>query len=266
MQAYIKIDQQLHLLSQILAKANRTFLPKKDDDSHTNLYFDPLGKRILGRWITITSEKVILSLNLNNLEFELLNAKAEIVFSIPSIGKTMVTIGHELEESFAGINLNAGGLSEPLHFEIPDYDFAKNSTENLDPNGLQQWIYYRDVANKACYDLLGNSQVDGEVRIWPHHFDTGIYFEPKDNIGIGFGLAMKDNLAGAPYFYMSGYALKGSLNYQSLPTNKTWKWEISEHWKGVILPLTNLENISADMHSYTLNDYLNKNIQWFFRQ
>ncbi len=51
MQAYIKTDRQLHWLSQVIAKINRTYVPKKNDDSHTNLYFDNLGKRITGRWI-----------------------------------------------------------------------------------------------------------------------------------------------------------------------------------------------------------------------
>ena len=42
MHAYIKTDQLLHRLSQLIAKMNRQFVAKKEDDSHTNFYFDPL--------------------------------------------------------------------------------------------------------------------------------------------------------------------------------------------------------------------------------
>lgn len=70
MSAYHQIDQQLHLLCQIIAKANRTFVPKKEDDSHTNLYFDHLGQRIFGRWIEGEDRKVIMCLNLDKQTFE----------------------------------------------------------------------------------------------------------------------------------------------------------------------------------------------------
>lgn len=40
MENYIKTDQHLHCLCQVITKANRSFVPKKTHDSHTNLYFD----------------------------------------------------------------------------------------------------------------------------------------------------------------------------------------------------------------------------------
>ncbi|MFT5886141.1 MAG: hypothetical protein ACI9IP_002605 [Arcticibacterium sp.] len=42
MTGYTQTDQQLHWLSQIIAKANRTYVPAEEDDSHTNLYFNAL--------------------------------------------------------------------------------------------------------------------------------------------------------------------------------------------------------------------------------
>jgi len=47
---YPQADQLLHELSQLLAKFNRSYLPKKEDDSHTNLGVDFLSKRIYSRW------------------------------------------------------------------------------------------------------------------------------------------------------------------------------------------------------------------------
>jgi len=46
MQEYNNIGQIIHQLSQVLAKFNRTFVPKKEDEGHTNLYFGPISHRI----------------------------------------------------------------------------------------------------------------------------------------------------------------------------------------------------------------------------
>ena len=50
MEGYTYADQKLHFLTQVIAKANRSYVPTKPDDSHTNLYFDTLDNRIVGRW------------------------------------------------------------------------------------------------------------------------------------------------------------------------------------------------------------------------
>ena len=67
---YTNTDQKLHLLCQIIAKANRTFVPTKKDGSNTNLAYNMLKNRIEGRWIKASSGKIILSLNLSNFQFE----------------------------------------------------------------------------------------------------------------------------------------------------------------------------------------------------
>ena len=58
MQEYNNIDKKIHQLSQIIAKVNRTFVPKKADDSHTNFFFDPLSHRLYGRWIKTKDQNV----------------------------------------------------------------------------------------------------------------------------------------------------------------------------------------------------------------
>jgi len=73
MEKYNKVDQTIHLLSQIIAKVNRTYIPKKEDDSHTCLYFDAVGNRLLGRWIERSNGTILLSLNFENFNFEWLD-------------------------------------------------------------------------------------------------------------------------------------------------------------------------------------------------
>jgi hypothetical protein len=42
MLAYTSIDQYFYQICQLIAKVNRSFDPKKEDDSHTKLYVDPI--------------------------------------------------------------------------------------------------------------------------------------------------------------------------------------------------------------------------------
>ena len=265
MKTYHKTDQQLHLFCQIIAKANRTFVPKKADDSHTNLFFDPLGNRITGRWIDHGNSRFILSLNLKNLQFEVLDAFYELVFSVHTVGWALEETENEIERMLPEAGLDPEGFKAPLHFEIPIYPFAHEPITSIEQQGLDQWKYYRKLANQACYSLLGHAQVEGETRIWPHHFDTGIYSQIHENIGVGFGLAMQDRMVGAPYFYMSGYSKEGFLSYENLPKGKGWGWELGEHWNGAILPLTTLENEPEDQQKRIIEEYLRSAFHWFVK-
>ena len=97
MKNYLKTDQQLHWLSQLIARANRSFVPEQTDDSHTNLYFDSLGDRIVGRWITTEKGLLLLTLKLSTLHIEWLDADHQTVVSFPTPGKTYP----EMEQAIA---------------------------------------------------------------------------------------------------------------------------------------------------------------------
>lgn len=263
MNTYTKTDQQLHLLSQILTKANRTFVAPKADDSHTNIYFDFLGNRILGRWIKSSNGNVILSLNLDNLTFEWLNSSQNTIASFNAVGRTIVEIEDEISNHLSEIGLNKDGFTDKLHFEIPEYSFAKKAVESTTAHDLDHWKHFRNMANQASSFLLGYLQIDGEIRIWPHHFDTGIYVVSEKGMGIGFGLAMEDTLIGAPYFYMSGYPAQGSIEFNNLPKFSTGKWETSPTWQGAVLPLDELINISEKLQIEAVNSYMVKAVNWY---
>ena len=100
MKSYTATDQQLHWLCQVIAKANRTFVPAKEDDSHTNLYFDFLGNRITGRWIQTESDKVLFTLNLTNLDFEIINSSQQVIATTKTDGRSIEEIELIFENLF----------------------------------------------------------------------------------------------------------------------------------------------------------------------
>jgi hypothetical protein len=266
MKEYKLVDQQLHELCQLIGKANRTYVPEKADESHTNLYFDSLASRILGRWLQTRSGKVLVALDLNTFQFEVLDLSRKAILTVSSLGKTMEEVEMEFESLLPKAGLDPTGFRTPMPHPIPVYPFSKKPLEVIDQDALDQWKYFRKLANQNCNQFLGYAQAESEVRIWPEHFDTGIYFEYAGKIGIGFGLAMEDSMAGEPYFYMAGYPKNGSLVFENLPQSPTWKWELGEHWKGVILPISVMDKASHSQTEKILKAYIMQNFDWYANQ
>ena len=263
MEGYTYADQKLHFLSQIIAKANRSYVPSKPDDSHTNLYFDTLDSRIVGRWINNGKDQLLLTLNLKTYELEWLNSHKEPIMTITTLGKTMTELENEVDSRLGDLHLKPQGFKEPLHFKIPDYDFANDPITEIDNIHLRVWKSFRQLANRLSFLVLGDVQIVGDVRLWPHHFDTGTYVEIGDKLGLSFGLAMKDEMVNAPYFYMSGRAIHGKLKYEQLPELEGGQWILNDNWKGSVLPLTELTNGSFSENRKVITDYLSKSVNWF---
>jgi hypothetical protein len=264
--SYNETDQHLHWLSQLIAKTNRTFVPDIDDDSHTNLYFDFLGNRIVGRWIETPNNNLLLSFNLKNLSFEWLNNSLNVIESFQTTGNKISDIETEISNHLSKIELDSNGFKDPLHFQIPRYSFDDEKIKRIPYENIAEWKHYRNIANNACYSLLGYLQINGEIRIWPHHFDTGTYVITDNGMGIGFGLAMEDPLIGNPYFYMSGYPTSGSMEYKNLPELSIGNWVITENWSGAVLPLTDLKQLSNEEQTVAINGYIISSLNWFINK
>lgn len=244
METYNKVDKRIHQLSQILAKLGRSFGQKQEDDSHTNLYFDPVSNRLMSRWVSTSNGKGCLGLNLDTYSYEWLNHTLEVVDEIGIEGKTTRQLEARVGNLLAGEGLDVSDFATALHFEIPSYSFADEPWALLDSKGVEQWKSLRSKANEACLHATQHFLVNGEIRIWPHHFDTGIYVEVHGQLGVGFGFAMEDSLAGSPYFYLTGYPATGTLDFESAAQPGVGKWLVSEYWQGAVLPITSLEMLN----------------------
>lgn len=262
MTAYTHIDQHIHQLSQIITKANRSFVPKQADDSHTNLYFDSISGRVYGRWINSEKGNIILALNLQSFSFEWLNDDLKVIQKHAIHDKKSSEIEQSIADALPEIGLEEKDFRSKLHFEIARYSFLNESFSKFKAEELTQWKHYRDMANQACCALLGLLQSACEIRIWPHHFDTGIYVESNKKISIGFGLAMEDSMVENPYFYFSGNGLNGHvIDYNSVSDLSFGQWIINEHWKGAVLPLPELKNDD----SKEIPVFLKEISQWFLK-
>jgi hypothetical protein len=263
MNTYNITDQKLHLLAQTIAKVNRTFVEPKEDNSHTNLFFDPAGKRLFGRWIDTPDGKIILSINIVNQSFEWCNEKLIRLTGFTFKNKTITEIEEEASESLAILGINADHFNEKMDYEMPDYPFATEKIEPFEQKALNEWSYIRRQANEAAMMCLGMLQQRAEIRICPHQFNTGLYIEPNEHIGIGFGFAMQDEMVESPYMYITGNPLKNEIDYINLPDIGIATWEVNSQWKGAILPYTELNKLADKYRKDQVEIFINNTTLWY---
>lgn len=265
MQEYIKTDQQLHWLSQVLARTNRAFVPSNEDDSHTNLSFDSIGGRLSGRWIDGPEGPVMLTLNLQKRAFEWLDEKQNSLQELSVLEKSMDQLEKEACRYPESLKMKTDTFFSPLHFEISDYGIESIGKDDLSDEGLQQWTFFRALANEACFEMLGYLQKEIGIRIWPHHFDTGIYTMATKQLGLGFGLSIKDTMVGEPYFYLSGYNQETPISYKDLDSLTHGKWVTGEQWNGSVLPLGVLEGCSKEEAGTMIETFIREGTDWFIK-
>ncbi|MCF7902790.1 MAG: hypothetical protein K9M19_05135 [Candidatus Marinimicrobia bacterium] len=265
MQEYNRTDEQIHYLSQLIAKVNRSFLEPQDDDSHTNLFFDPLSRRVYGRWVTTPAGPLIFALELDNFQFQWLDSRFRVLQKITVAGKDLEQIEDETMKGLDGVGLASVDLRQPLHFKLPSYSVSGKTQNKPDSAGLAQWQFFRSLANDTAAAVLGHFQVTGEVRIWPHHFDTGISGQVLKSLAIGFGLAMADNLVNEPYFYLAGYG-EEPFEYTGLTELDAGTWVTGDSWRGALLPLIEIPENSLSDARDMLHRFVLKSAAWYLEQ
>ena len=237
MQAYVEADQKLHVLSQVIAKINRTYQDKQDDDSHTNLCFDELGGVLAGRWMHLENEYYLPVFNLGTQHFAIWDKHLESICDV-GIKDGIAHAEETLDKALSSIGFGRDDTFGPMHYEITDHVIEEPKL--ITNVTLNQWRHYRKLANESCAMLLSLFQQHIEVRIWPHHFDTGVYFQALPNLGMGFGLAMRDKMVNSPYFYLSGFH-NNERKLVNTPKLSSGYWIQNENWKGAVLPLEDIK-------------------------
>lgn len=242
MKNYHSTDQLLHEINQLIAKFNRTFIPGKKDDSHTNFSFDAGSGRIYSHWAEIKGNKYIFCFNVILFQFELLNDSFMLLKSVAVRSKNLESIENEIESILSEWGFDTKGFKKAMHYNIGEQTLWNNKIEQPSEAAIKTWAAYRNMANDSCFNLLQFLQKNEAIRIWPHHFDTGIYVEVNQKLGIGFGLAIKDDMIGEAYFYFVPYGLGDfSINFKNVPEMTIGSWIISENWTGFAIPLGELQ-------------------------
>ncbi|MEM9077000.1 MAG: hypothetical protein AAGC43_08170 [Bacteroidota bacterium] len=234
------MPMQLHFAAQYLATTGISFLDKKEDDSHTNLTFSNTEKR-LETW---NLDEMGTRLGLHYPSFSLQWVSNEIQ-TLSLEGKSHEEVVNWLKEVSA--NLNTSKTYEyNLHYKLP-YVMGEGEIFQLGPSEeLEKLTQLRILANTILSQVLNDNELRSDIRIWPHHFDTGAFSPLGQNseTAVGFGLSIPDSLVDEHYFYISGYDGHRALDTSGFTPLPFGKW-LNDGFKGAVL----LASISSEQEA-----------------
>lgn len=247
---------QIHHLSQFLAVTAKHFLEEKANDSHTNAGWE--NHYITSRLIQN------LQLKVNVPEFQLeIWANRTLEKPLEADGKSKSELFEALKEELNHLGLDTSTFENKLHYELPEHALDKGAAfAKPKAKDLQAWINLRDLAQQCMIKLNAAFNNSSEIRIWPHHFDTGVYFElnTEGTKSIGAGLAIGDSMIAGPYFYIYGWQKDQEIDFATKPGLKNGRW-IIENWKGAVLPADDLNQLDKPLE--TANDFFEQIANWY---
>lgn len=223
-------QNKLHHLAQFLSAFGSSYLPKQEDHSETNLGWDIAKSSLVSR----TFKDIQIELEYPGVMLFIIHKGKKHAYD--PLGATLNDTDRWIRESLSELGLDPGKYSREMGFTITTPEDVFISLDNDDEKILLQLTEERNIAQKALLTIQEEfAMPSSEIRIWPHHFDTGMLAYPdKGNSGKGFslGYAPADDLSPVPYYYASAWS-ELEIDYQNLPELSVGKWE-SGRWKGAI--------------------------------
>jgi len=245
----------MHLASQYLAAAGISFVEKQDDDSHTNLGFNTEKGIMYTRALSDNGDQLILNYNTFSLDWKGVNKTTSISLN----GKTHKDVIDWISNSAQKV------IGKPyryaFHYDLP-YTISDDFTFELkDANRLNDLLENRTLAYSIIEEFLTINNLKSEIRIWPHHFDTGAFvlFENDSGLSIGLGFTIPDAVAQEHYFYIGGYKGHDAIYTSNFTELSHGHWS-NEGFVGAILSISKANKTKGvTFFNEVLSAYLTQN-------
>ena len=259
----------LHHAAQYISMAGGYFIPKNQDDSHSNTTWHPSKNWLVGNSINTPSGKIRIALNYPLLVLIITDEVLKPISEIAIDGKTRKEVFEWLKEKLKEQGLNVDAFRPKLHYEIPDHQVMHGETFKMkNPLHYMELAFYRTNGNILLAHFSDLIKPGEPVNVWPHHFDDGSYlplqFEESGapSGAISLGLAVADPYYPEPYFYVTAWKSEG-VNYENLPTlDKPGLWHKHE-WRGQVLKASDIAGFERAKDqlevSYNFLDQATKN-------
>ncbi len=227
----------LHHAAQFAAMVSNSYLPKLNDDSHNSLQWNTEMCCLESHWIDNPTVRVLIDVK----NFEIIIDNYLSMEIIPLDGWTKEQVIGNLQAELKRIHLNPALLRPVDQFTIPIHPvdkglpFSKPSFEFLN-----EWTSYLNLTYDVLSEIQPRFAGASSIRVWPHHFDMGLYIPiAKDEAGsdiqsIGLGLAVPDAYVPEPYFYINHWSREPIKYPEHLPLTRYGYWN-TENWKGLVL-------------------------------
>jgi hypothetical protein len=223
-------DIALHRAAQYLASFGKQYIQPAKDDSHTNLGWDSKLSALYSRG---GSDGQFMRLYLADLRLEWVDGERSFPLGLEGRSHGEITVwlhhialrcGKEEYDFYLHYTLDSGKIK-------PDYVF-----DDYDSSRAEELISLRNKANETSEAIRKHFDFDTEIRIWPHHFDTGGYAAlPGSDTYIGFGMAIPDSIVDGHYLYASAYRSE-AVGTEGLADLDQGSWQQGD-FEGAVLPM-----------------------------
>lgn len=247
-----KTIEHIHLAAQYLAAAGISFLDKAQDDSHTNVGWNSSEARMETHVFNADNQ---LAINVKTAHLEWLKSglkESEMNLQGSKHSDILVWISDQVTN-----NEIPKKFDYQFHYELPYANITNDYIFDFNAEALVDISNRLDLGQQVFEDFISTNKLDSPIRIWPHHFDLGIYTSlNKDaSIRMGAGLAIPDSLVDDLYYYASGYNNGSAVvtkDFSGL-TNGDWRAD----WNGATLASSGLEiDTAINFLNETKNTFL----------
>lgn len=216
--------KQLHHAAQLATAFGISYLPKKPDDSHTNLeWIEPdaalASNALEGRRISVRVPDLTLVIGNESLSLR---------------GHTVDRAADWARQQLGREGMDGSKYTLARHYEIPFHPVGNGAKFDARDGDLDQLARWYSNAASSFEEIRARDSQASEVRCWPHHFDIATLITPSDAKSVGVGLEPGDNYYDEPYFYVNMYPAPDA---ESLPDTLEGDgmWH-TDGWTGAVLP------------------------------
>lgn len=238
--------RQLHHAAQLVALLGDSLLPKADDDSQSSMQWSDAVGGLLGLPLPL-KPKVRAVLLHESFELRLVDEQLRPLEGLHLMGQTPAEALDWLRETIARLGGDARSVRPVKHFTLPSHPLDRGAAfAKPAPELLQELARHRHNADRLLHDLAASFDHASAIRIWPHHFDTGLVLtvaldpDGQARQTVGVGLAIPDEQFDEPYWYVNHWSAGGDLVYNGLPDLPGGgRWH-HNGWTGAVLHLSHL--------------------------
>jgi len=256
--------RELHHAAQFIAMAGHSLLPGAEDDSNTNMgWSDEIGG-LAGRVLPL-NVPCRLALVYDSFELRFVDKHYKTLRTLKLAGQTKRTVRNWMLEGLTDFGGRTDALQPVTHYEIPEHATDRGGSFRLTSTyDLRELARYRHNTKLILEELAVHFDNASSVRIWPHHFDTGMVIpaainkEDQTIKSVGIGLATPDENYNELYFYINHWVAAGGVTYAKLPELPSeGRWH-RDGWVGAIL-------LAADVVAHSEGSAQYEAVWRFFR-
>ncbi len=251
--------QQQHQAVQLIAMVGRHLIEQQDDDSNTNMQYYPEQKMMVSNEL---ENGLRVAVDLESLYLKILDKDFQIKKQFAFEGKSKKMAIEKLRNTLWDLNVDVSNFKDELHYEIPKLDLDKAGVFSInDEDDFIENAKYRNNAELVLNEITKAFKIKEQVKVWPHHFDTGSFipvsFNKKGKLSqsIGLGFAIPDSMVSEPYYYLSFWSEKPIKKLENPEALVVGQW-MTPNWNGAVLKLSDIMKVkSAKVQQQIVKDF-----------